>query len=303
MSDLGALLRKAREESGLTLDDIQEITKIRKRYLEALESGDHSVLPGSFYVRAFVKNYSEAVGLDPDEVLRLYQHEIPAGVPEQSVEPIVSRASRRVRTRSSDRGVGKIGFNIVMWCFLILIVAVVWIFIINQKDDPTKVADNTNITDKASPPAETASADPVASSTPTPTPTPTPPQTTVTFTGKVGKIDHYDVAGTNVKVELKVSGGVNWTEVDSGGPKGKRLTYKNLEDGTVLDYDLTEPLYINIGRADFVQITVDGVLIDDGDQSTTKRIQLDPVTATDTGTPSDNNTASSPPAESAAAGQ
>ncbi|MDG0793610.1 helix-turn-helix domain-containing protein [Cohnella ginsengisoli] len=69
---------------GYTLDDIQEITKIRKRYLEAIESGDYKVLPGSFYVRAFVKTYAETVGLDAEEVLRLYQKRIAEGAGDRS---------------------------------------------------------------------------------------------------------------------------------------------------------------------------------------------------------------------------
>jgi len=141
MSDLGELLRKARDQRGLTLDDIQETTKIRKRYLEAIESGDHTVLPGPFYVRAFVKNYSEAVGLDPDEVLRLYQHEVPAAPVEQIAEPIVVRSPRRVQSQSSER-LGKIGFNVMMWSFLILIVVVIWMYVINNDSDGAKHADN-----------------------------------------------------------------------------------------------------------------------------------------------------------------
>src|SRR5690606_6923101 len=90
-------------------------------------------LPGSFYVRAFVKNYSEAVGLDPEEVLRLYQHEVPASAAEQTVEPLAVRKPRRVKSQGSDR-LGKIGFNLVMWSFLILIVLVVWYYASNKDD-------------------------------------------------------------------------------------------------------------------------------------------------------------------------
>lgn len=63
MSDLGYILRKTRLERKISLDDLQEVTKIRKRYLEAIEEGNYKVLPGSFYVRAFIKSYAEAVGL------------------------------------------------------------------------------------------------------------------------------------------------------------------------------------------------------------------------------------------------
>lgn len=67
MSELGQQLREARLQKGMSLDDVQEMTKIRKRYLEAIEAGDYKVLPGSFYVRAFIKTYAETVGLNPDE--------------------------------------------------------------------------------------------------------------------------------------------------------------------------------------------------------------------------------------------
>ncbi|NIK68897.1 RodZ domain-containing protein [Paenibacillus sp. BK720] len=286
MSDLGALLRKAREERGLTLDDVQEITKIRKRYLEAIESGDHSVLPGTFYLRAFVKNYCDAVGLDADEVLRLYQHEIPASVTDQIVEAVPARQPKRVRTRSSER-ISKLGFNIMMWSFLILIVVVVWVYFVNQKaDDPDEI-DNTNITDQASPAPPTQSpnsSNDGGTTTPSATPTPTPSQspTTVTFSSKVGKVDHYDVAPAGVlhKVEIKISGGPSWTEVRSGSSSGKAIISETAPDGSAFTYDLDQPLYINVGRADLSSITVDGVQINDGDRAGSKKIQLNPAEGT-----------------------
>lgn len=50
MSELGRHLKEARLQKGMSLDDVQEVTKIRKKYLEAIEAGDYKVLPGSFYV-------------------------------------------------------------------------------------------------------------------------------------------------------------------------------------------------------------------------------------------------------------
>ncbi|MBD2870670.1 helix-turn-helix domain-containing protein [Paenibacillus arenilitoris] len=284
MSDLGVLLQNAREKRGLSLDDIQETTKIRKRYLEAIESGDHTVLPGPFYVRAFVKNYSEAVGLDPDEVLRLYQHEVPAATVEQVAEPIPVRAPRRVKSQSSER-LGKIGFNIMMWSFLILIVVVVWVYFINQDADPPKQADQgTNITDASSPPpADEETDEPAGSGATPPEVSPTPPvptmaPTTVTFGSKVGKADQYDIgpAGPH-KLEIKVVGGKSWLEVREGSNSGNKLFSKNAEDGTVQSYDLTGPLYINVGRSDLTEITVDGVPVPDGDRAGSKKLLLHPV--------------------------
>lgn len=279
MSDLGALLRKAREEQGLSLDDIQELTKIRKRYLEAIESGDHTILPGTFYVRAFVKNYSEAVGLDPDEVLRLYQHEVPAPPTEQIVDPIAVRKPRRVKSPASDR-LGKIGFNLVMWCFLILIAVVVWYYAINKDSDSPNSLDQSHITDNVSPPVQPTDTGPV--NTPVVDTTPPPPTqapTTVTYVRKVGKADQYDIgpADAEHKIELKVVGGRNWVEVRVGGASGEKLFYANAEDGSVQNYDLTQPLYINVGRADYTELRVDGVLVPDEDISSSKKFLLNPL--------------------------
>ncbi|MUT66421.1 RodZ domain-containing protein [Paenibacillus sp. NEAU-GSW1] len=282
MSDLGALLRKAREERGLSLEDVQESTKIRKRYLEAIENGDHSILPGTFYLRAFVKNYCEAVGLDADEVLRLYQHEVPASVTDQIVEkPAAARAPRRVQTQSSER-ISKLGFNVLMWSFLILIVVVVWVYFVNQQGNDTKEIDQTNITDEASqaPSPTTDSSNGAGTNSPSATPSPTPSEpTSVTFTAKKGKVDHYDVApaGTVHKLEIKISGGKVWMEVRKGSDKGEQLMSGNVEDGQVISYDITEPLYVNVGRADLSVISVDGITVNDGDQARSKKVLLNPV--------------------------
>ncbi len=69
---LGQVLRARRESLGLTVEDIEERTKIRKRYIEALESGQWDVLPGPVYARGFVRSYAEVLGLDGTELLEKY---------------------------------------------------------------------------------------------------------------------------------------------------------------------------------------------------------------------------------------
>ncbi|GMA48914.1 hypothetical protein GCM10025857_02710 [Alicyclobacillus contaminans] len=51
MKELGRVLRNRREQLNITLDELQEKTKIRKRYLIALEDGDWDLLPGDVYAR------------------------------------------------------------------------------------------------------------------------------------------------------------------------------------------------------------------------------------------------------------
>ena len=88
VTGLGDRLREARTAKGFTLDDLQSITKIQKRYLSGIENEDYSMMPGSFYVRAFIKQYAEAVGLDPDEMLALYKDTPSSAMPEEEESQI-----------------------------------------------------------------------------------------------------------------------------------------------------------------------------------------------------------------------
>ncbi|WP_155286223.1 helix-turn-helix domain-containing protein [Lacticaseibacillus zhaodongensis] len=83
MDEIGQKLRDARLEKGYTIDDLQQITKIQKRYLIAIEEGNFDALPGDFYVRAFIKQYASVVGINTDELMEEYQQDIP------TVKPVV----------------------------------------------------------------------------------------------------------------------------------------------------------------------------------------------------------------------
>ncbi|MBJ7681395.1 helix-turn-helix domain-containing protein [Weissella confusa] len=85
-SVIGQELQKARLDKGLSLDDIQQTTKIQKRYLAAVENGQFDQLPGAFYERAFVRQYAAAVGLDVADFMQ--NHEITT----ETVEPDLSGA-------------------------------------------------------------------------------------------------------------------------------------------------------------------------------------------------------------------
>lgn len=74
MKELGATLKKQRLERGYTLADLEAMTKIRSRYLEAMEAGDFHLLPGGVYTRAFIRSYASHVGLDAQDILARYHH-------------------------------------------------------------------------------------------------------------------------------------------------------------------------------------------------------------------------------------
>jgi cytoskeletal protein RodZ len=68
-------LTAARERKGVDLVRAERETKIRVRYLSALESGDYRDLPGAVYTKGFLRNYAIYLGLDPEDVLRQWRRE------------------------------------------------------------------------------------------------------------------------------------------------------------------------------------------------------------------------------------
>lgn len=70
--DFSAELKSTREESGLTIQDIFESTRININFLEAIESGRFDILP-DVYIRLFLRKYGQEIGLDPDDILRRYE--------------------------------------------------------------------------------------------------------------------------------------------------------------------------------------------------------------------------------------
>lgn len=72
-ADIGARLRRAREQRGLSLRDIASVTKISMMALKAIEQNEFGRLPGGLFRKAYVRAFAAAVGLDGDEVAREYR--------------------------------------------------------------------------------------------------------------------------------------------------------------------------------------------------------------------------------------
>lgn len=97
---LGEVLRVAREAKGVDLARVERDTKIRERYLSALERGEYRELPGAVYTRGFLRNYGSYLGLDPDYLIDLYRLETSVNAAERPVAPTPPRpmSVRRRRT-------------------------------------------------------------------------------------------------------------------------------------------------------------------------------------------------------------
>ena len=91
MPSLGEQLRAQRERKGITLEQAAADTRIREKFLTALEAGDYPALPGAVYTRGFLRNYAEYLDLETDELVALFQQERggapPEPTPKRSFKP------------------------------------------------------------------------------------------------------------------------------------------------------------------------------------------------------------------------
>jgi len=100
---LGQSLREARKARGLSLDLAEEETKIRKKYLAALEEEQYHVLPGRVYAKAFLRTYARFLGLDVDSVMAEFQAQNPLEAREAAAEngpsvPVEERKKSVIRS-------------------------------------------------------------------------------------------------------------------------------------------------------------------------------------------------------------
>ncbi len=95
VTGLGALLRNERENRGLSHEQLSQVTRLRRHFLEALENEEWQNLPPSVFVKGFIRSYAKALGLDEDKLLDLYKN----AVPEEVAPPIPIIEPKKPRRR------------------------------------------------------------------------------------------------------------------------------------------------------------------------------------------------------------
>ncbi|WHX27229.1 DUF4115 domain-containing protein [Virgibacillus halodenitrificans] len=133
--EVGSRLKEAREAKGLSLDSLQETTKIQKRYLKAIEDGNLHILPGKFYARAFIKEYANAVGIDPAELLQEYKEEIPKTENDEEVQYSRIQRTRKDNNQDKNSKVFSVIPTIIVVLLIIGIFFVAWFLIKQSMED------------------------------------------------------------------------------------------------------------------------------------------------------------------------
>src|SRR5438270_3136383 len=104
MAEIGATLREARMRARIDISELEAETKIRAKYLRALENEEWDLLPGPTYVKSFLREYADALGLDGKLLVAEYKlrHEGPSDF---EMQPITARSrSRRDKRRRTSAG-------------------------------------------------------------------------------------------------------------------------------------------------------------------------------------------------------
>ncbi|HET9493433.1 MAG TPA: RodZ domain-containing protein [Chloroflexia bacterium] len=105
MASLGDMLRAAREERGITLPEAERETKIRLKYLSAMEDDNPAAMPGPTYARGFLRNYAAYLGLDPNEAVELFEEQ------SQPTRDKLKAARGRTPARASGHAAEKISIQ------------------------------------------------------------------------------------------------------------------------------------------------------------------------------------------------
>jgi transcriptional regulator with XRE-family HTH domain len=132
MPTIGETLREARMRQRLDIADVEERTKIRAKYLRALENEEFGMLPGPTFVKTFLRTYSEVLGLDPQLLLEEYRLRYETG---DEVEHIQSLGPPNL-ARDRRRGGPRLGPGSLLLLVLVVVVgALVAIGLLSEDGD------------------------------------------------------------------------------------------------------------------------------------------------------------------------
>jgi len=114
---VGERLRQAREQQGIAIADAAERLHILASYIKALESGRYGVLPGTVFLRGYVRSYARLLQLDADEIVAQLDRELGASDDSQAFRP--GTVPSKSETRSTGKWLG-------VAALILLIVGVGW---------------------------------------------------------------------------------------------------------------------------------------------------------------------------------
>ncbi|WP_246939745.1 helix-turn-helix domain-containing protein [Bacillus pinisoli] len=270
MAELGQHLKQAREEKNISLEELQGITKIQRRYLQNIEDGNFDALPGIFYARAFVKQYAEAVGLDSERIFEEFKHELP-NTQKEALPEQLSRVKRaRAEVNTKDSKILQVFPKVLVTLIIIGIAFTVWKVVQSNppadqvEESPETETGGAEVEENKDNPLQTASESNEEEES-----TEVEEETTMETEEEVvepiqqveliessGRKFTYKLSGTNQFVVEVSTNGETWLDLKNGknkkffsGMLNAKETEEKIPDMASYDYTNETEAFIKLGRA------------------------------------------------------
>ena len=144
MPSIGDTLREARMRQRLDIADVEAKTKIRAKYLRALENEEFGMLPGPTFVKTFLRSYAEVLGLDPHRLVEDYRARYEPREEAEALKPIGPPGLARDRRRRTPRPPGP--FLLAGLALAAVLVTLLVIGLVGEDDEPEQAAQERTTT-------------------------------------------------------------------------------------------------------------------------------------------------------------
>ena len=253
---IGEVLRLARTNQGLTLEELHKKTEIQLDMLEAMEADDFDQLPSPFYTRSFLRKYAWAVELDERIVLDAYDSGSMITYEEVDVDEEELTGRRRSSKKSKTSFLPLFYFILFALSIVIFVTYYVWNYIQTQPERSSassySVVQATSSTSSATP-SSTSSGSSSSSSN-------IEPVISVSGEGNYVEIA-YKTSKETAKLQLSVSDARSWVSVsESELEGGVTLSPDNKSAETTVS--TKNPVTITLGVVKGVALTVDNQTVD-----------------------------------------
>jgi cytoskeletal protein RodZ len=211
--EIGSSLREARRRRGVALAEAESATKIRTRYLEALETERFELLPEGPYLRSFLREYAEYLGLDGDIFVSEYLFRFP---PPPAPEPESSPS------RSLVAVLGGLPRGALLTVGAIVAIAAIGAWQLDRK--------GPSVAPPSTPHAQA----------------PAPRRTAAPAHAQVSKTAAHTTP-TKSSLALTAARGTCWLQVRVGSSTGRLVAEETLQPGRTARFGLQQPLWIRLG--------------------------------------------------------
>lgn len=253
---IGEVLRLARTNQGLTLEELHKKTEIQLDMLEAMEADDFDQLPSPFYTRSFLRKYAWAVELDERIVLDAYDSGSMITYEEVDVDEDELTGRRRSSKKNKTSFLPLFYFILFALSIVIFVTYYVWNYIQTQPERSSassySVVQATSSTSSATPSSTSSSSSSSSSNI----------ESAIMVSGEGNRVEvAYKTSKETAKLQLAVSDARSWVSVsESDLEGGVTLSPDNKSAETTVS--TKNPVTITLGVVKGVALTVDNQTVD-----------------------------------------